>query len=369
MFSQLKKVTNRSAIIQAIIFIIIALALLAITKFGFISLITGPEELDTDGTRLSDYEGEYVEIEFQWVYGVYEEDTVTRTVNGIKTGTDTTDYGYLIWDDNLVDESIFSDGSSGTFYGILAPTKYDDELTEMMDSDDPDTMTLKGTITKMDSQSLNFFNTTLGELFAYNGIYDYQNTDLYETAYYLDVNTIGNKDILFIVIASIAALIFILLAVRAIYKLVSNSYIKDIQKYLKANPDDAESQLDSELTNAYQFGSSVWVGPRHTFIANGTKVTIYNNRKIIWAYHYYKTGKNPVSQIRLFDTDKKMHTYNIGKDKAHDVLNCYYANCPHMVIGYEKQYEDMFKHNFDEFVRMAKNMENQKMSQQEPAQE
>ena len=100
---------------------------------------------------------------------------------------------------------------------------------------------------------------------------------------------------------------------------------------------------------------SLWAGHHYTVWLEGVKVKILDNTKLVWAYYYRVTGRQNISQVLTFDTDKKKVPINISKESGEKLLGVYLQTQPHMVIGYKSEIEKQYKKDFAGFLDIAYN--------------
>ena len=93
MLETLKKKSQKSRIIRAVVCTIIAIALLAVTKFSLFDVITGPTEIDITSS-VEDLEGKYVTIDAEFFLTDYVEHTTTtkKKYGGSTTRVDGNSY-------------------------------------------------------------------------------------------------------------------------------------------------------------------------------------------------------------------------------------------------------------------------------------
>lgn len=349
MLNEMKKRANKSYITVAIVLAIAAVILLAITKFGFVKLLQGPTPLN--GASLASMEGEYITVEVKYPLEIYEEDYEENTDTHQKR---TTDYGYVVFDPD-----------SEEFYGVILGKARSDEMEKAMeqayayltyesDEDVKDSIIVTGTVKKMDSQSLGFFNQTMAYVFN-----DYDNVS---SAWYIDDDTVNGEDIFFVVIFSAIAAGCIIFMILQFIMMATGSYQKYVRAYLKKHPQETQDQLEAEFGMATQAYSGGWVGQKHIFVISGRKSFIIDNMDVVWCYYYHRSGRYSVSQLRYYTMDRKMKSIDMAKAEAMALMECFENRLPHIVLGYDKEFERKIRKDFSGFLDMkynpAKNMYN-----------
>lgn len=342
MLNQMKKRANKSYITVAVILALVAIVLLAITKLGFVKLLQGPTPLN--GASIASMEGEYVTVEVKYPLEIYEEDYEENTDTHQKR---TTDYGYVVLDPD-----------SEEFYGVILGKARADEMEKAMeqayayltyesDEDVKDTVIITGTVKEMDSQSRGFFNQTMAYLF--DGYEDVS------SAFYIDDSTVNGQDILFVVIFSAIAAGCILFMIIQFIMMATGSYQKYVRAYLKKHPQETMDQLEAEFGMAAQAYSNGWVGQKHIFVISGRKSFIIDNMDVVWCYYYHRSGRYSVSQLRYYTMDRKMKSIDMAKSEAMALMECFENRLPHIVLGYDKDYEKQIRKDFAGFLNLKYN--------------
>jgi hypothetical protein len=342
MLETLKKRVNKLYIKIVIFLVIIAVILLALSKFSIFTIIAGPTALD--GKNLESMEGKYVTVEVKYPLEIYEEDYSENTSTHEKR---TTDYGYVVYDEQ-----------SEEFYGIIIDKDRQrevesvlEEAYEVLDGTKTEvehSVTITGTVTKMDSESLSYFNKTM------NWIFSDEYTDVDE-AWYIDDNSVKGFDVLSTYVFTIFAGIPLLIAIIPIICIATGAYKNSVKKYLRRNPQVTMEQLECEFAMATQAHSGAWLGQTHLFMISGSRFYILDNKDIVWAYYYCRSGQYSISQLRVFKADKKMTAINMSRSEVMAVLECMADRLPHVMLGYDKELDKKFKRDFQGFLELRYN--------------
>lgn len=80
------------------------------------------------------------------------------------------------------------------------------------------------------------------------------------------------------------------------------------------------------------------------------KVMFYSNRNLIWGYYFRRTGRNSVSEMRLYTTDGKMTGVSLSEEQTKEALGYYANEQPQMILGYSDDLEKTWKKNFPAFM-------------------
>ncbi len=356
MLETLRKKSRKSLTIVAAVSLVIAVLLLVFTKCAIIEVVTGPKELDVtaDPTLL---EGHYVTMDVEYLLTDFVEHTTTTTRKYSTSKTTTVDgYSYIALQPVVNDDNV---SSTWYFYGIYMRKGDAERLNQMMEDtwnyieDDtgsvapPEPMTLKGTWVKMDSDVQRYCESTMAEMGVVEGEYDIVRY------YVLNTDKIGGQNTaLFWVMTAGAGLCLIWFVINVAH-MFGNAYLSKVNAYLQKESTVSMADLDADFSQAHLLiNKNFWLGRKWTIYMQGYKVRILDNRNLIWGYYYRRTGRNSVSELRLFDTKKTQYGISMSEQCAHEALGYYSAEQPHMITGYSDELEKMYRKNFQDFLKL-----------------
>lgn len=357
MLETLRKKSRKSHMIRAVISIIVAVGLLVWTKFAVFNVITGPVEMDIEQDPAA-YAGKYVTIDAEYFLTDYVEHTTTTTrkYGGSSTSVDGNSY--------IAFQSV-PDYENGTsiwyFYSIYMDKSDQDMMYDLIDDtwnywgDDtgtvapPKTLKVTGTWTEMEPKMEQYYSETLEEMGMEETEYDV----FY--FYNLDTSRIGGQTTglfwVLMVIALAAVLYFILNVVGCF----TNAYAGKIHKYLQKDSSTSISAIEADFAQAHVIDKNTWVGRNWTIYIRGTKAEIVSNKDLIWGYYYRRTGRNSVSEMRLYTVDKKLFHVGLTENETQTALQYYASEQPQMIVGYTKELEKSYQKNFTEFLELKYN--------------
>ncbi len=357
MLETLKKKSQKSRIIRAVVCTVIAVVLLAVTKFSFFDVITGPAQIDITAPP-DELEGKYVTIDAEFFLTDFVEHTTTTTkkYGGSTTRVDGNSY--------IVFQSVNDYENNSTvwyYYSVYLPKNKQTGISGRIDetwaywSDEtgkvapPEPLRLKGTWSVMEPQVERYYRETLAEM----GV---EETD-YDLIYFytLDTSKLGGQNLALFWTCSIAAVLLVLYAVYCIVMTFGNSYAGEINKYLQNNPAVSMAAIEADFGRAHLVGGNVWVGRIWTIFVSGPSCHILTNKDLVWGYYFRRTGRNSVSEMRLYTKDKKMFRISLSENETKEALQYYVAEQPHMVIGYTADLEKTYQKNFTEFLNLRYN--------------
>lgn len=357
MLETLKKKSQKSHVIRAIVALVALIAILVWTKFAIFDVITGPTKMDITADPDS-YAGKYVTIDADFFLTDYVEHTTTTTrkYGGSSTSVDGNSY--------IAFQNVYEDGAeSSTWYFYSVYFRKGDQvgMNTMMDdtwdywSDEtglvapPEPMKVTGTWTKMEPQMERYYRETLAEM----GIEESE----YDVFYFYNIETdkLGGQYYIFfwvLMAVSLGLLIFFIMNVAGFF---GNGYAANINKYLQNNSLVSMSNIESDFAAAHVIGGNTWVGKLWTIYIRGTKAQIITNKDLVWGYYFRRTGRNSVSEMRLFTKEKKMIGIGMSEDQTHEALEYYAAEQPQIIVGYTKELENAYNKTFADFLELRYN--------------
>lgn len=355
MLETLKKHAMQSYLMRIAISAIILIAILAITKFAIFQVLTGGTELDVTADP-SSYEGKYVTVDVEYFLADYVEHTTTTTNrNTNSSSTKVNGDSYIVF--NAVDD--YEKGSSvWYFYSAYAPRNRLEELYQKMDeaweylADEtytvvpPEPVTIKGSWVEMTGEQRQYYEETLEEI----GI---EATEFDIIHYYaVDSATIGGMNTGSFWVCMIVALAALIFLIYTLIGMCTASYKKRVTKFLQENTSLSMGTIDTDFASARKIGKKLWIGKRFTIWVDGYNIQIVDNANLVWGYYYRRTGRNSVSQMRLYDTLRNMKTVGLTKEHTEEALEYYGQILPQMVIGYTSDLEKIYNKQFDEFLNI-----------------
>lgn len=345
MYELLRKKVLKRTIIRMIIALVIIVAYLTYFGNALIGVLTGPVKI-TEGINLEEYEGKVVTFDANCVLSEYIrfEETNSRTYE-----KKLTDIGYLAFDEE-----------NSKFFGIQLGAKNETQMNFLMDKsidyfigdteDIPAGIQVTGTLDKLTGEELRHFNNTIDYLFA--NVPDFKD---YVIPYVIVNDTIGGVNTTaFYIIGSIALFTFLYL-IYVIVNFIRRKYTKNFDKYLQSNHAASLPAIEADFEAAKRFGKEIWIGKHWTIFISGVHGHIHDNKDIIWAYYYQRTGKGSVSEVKLYKKDKTFAEISASEKLSMEILEYYSETQPHMIIGYNKETEKLYYKNFNDFLEIKYN--------------
>ncbi len=354
MLEVLKKKTRKSMIIATGICLVIAIGLLIFTKFAVFEVITGAKKLDvtTDPEKL---EGHYVTMDVEYLLTDFVEHTTTTTKKYSSSKSTTVNgYSYIAFQPVVNEEN---NTATWYYYGVYVKKADQAKLNKMIDDtwnyledttgsvNPPEPMTLKGTWSKMDASIEQYCMKALAEMGVTEG------EDDIIRFYVLNTDKIGGQNQIFFWFLNIASAACILFAAYCVICIFSGAYQSEINVYLHRNPSVSMADIEADFAQSHQLiNKKTWIGKRWTVYVQGFKAHIMTNKDLVWGYYFRRTGKNSVSELRLFDAKKNRYFISMSEECAHEALGYYSSEQLQMIAGYSSDLEKMFNKNFHEFL-------------------
>lgn len=341
-----QKTAKKRMIGWAIAIVVLMLApLFAPVRF----LIGGTDLTGKKNIDYSKYEGKYVQLDVKYAIDYYMEEYTVNKNTGRRTGTNA--YGYIVY--NLEDNSAI---------GVWLPSKKDAAMQSRVrafvnwynnGTESNVFVRTEGTLKKLSGSSLTNFKKSL-DLLEDDGLSGIN--DIAEF-YYIDYSSVNRIPTVVVYIIYIVCIVGIFMILMSVFQLATKKSERELKKFLNTNPGVTEAQIDSDMRSAVRIGKSnpIFAGPRFTVWQVNTAIKIMENSKLVWAYYYRVTGRNSVSQTRIYNIDKKMIAINASEDASNKLLNAYLESQPHMVIGYKPEIEKQFRKDFQGFLNLSYN--------------
>ena len=348
MLTTLRKSTTKSVITRAVIALIVVVIAIGLVHSSILALIKGPVTIDGD-TDFEQLEGQYVEYTANLIVDEFVRQT-TRKEGSTKETLKNISYLVLDWD-------------YGYIFGAELPKKNEERMNANIEEtwswlyeeidETSFTETFRGTWKELTGKRLQYFKETItedmGEEFMQLAV-----------PYYIDTNSIGGD----LRSQTVAGLIFaaaaLLYMIYVLFRHFTGSYDKNIRKFLQNNPGVTMEQIEADFQAAQKVSSNIWVGRRFTIYTSGIYAEILDNSKQVWAYYYRRTGRNSVSQLRVYNVNKGMNPINCSEAEAKQIMEIYIPVQPQMLFGYDKAWEKLFDKDFQGFLNLRYNAAVQK---------
>lgn len=334
----LRKKCMNERITVLVILAIIGVILIACTKFvAFRTLIPTKLTSDSDFEAL---EGKYVSyvmeapLDYYETVGTRNYETKKETIN---------QYAFFVYD---------MDGKF--FFGVMRDASKYDEMEDMINQlwdywidekgSAPKPVTVKGTLTKMDSQDSRYFDDVMGDFAEYGITADAK-------YYYIEEGRYSDEKIS--TAWTMTGLGFLLIVLGVVFVLWGKkSWDKKIVKYLSKSSQYTRAQIEADIEGGKVMnGGHTVIGKRWLFQAESV-INICELENLCWGYYYRRTGRNSVSQMRLFHAGGGMFTVNASEGETKAMLQYLYEQLPYIVVGYDKQWEKMYSKQREQFLSL-----------------
>lgn len=345
MLNELKKQSFKNSLFGTILMAAIGIVLLVISTKSVIMVLHGHYDFESlepheiDDTKIVDAS---VTTNFGSFIEEYEKNT--------KTGaTHTTNLYYVIWTGD--DES-----TDFRYIGVKMPKSYQQVMDAMADAtynyEFSEPVEVSGALRKMDDEELRYFK----EYFLESG-WTEEEFEEGTLPYFIDYGSlVGASGVFFVVVECIGILLIILAVIRIIYAL-SGGYLKKFQRELDTLGCSVE-RADMEFHTAPLIVDSLRIGRIFTFYFSGNRPHIILNDKIVWAHQFTTTHRTngiktgTTYEVVMYTIEKKaLHASVSSQSSAHMVLDHMANTMPWVVLGYTKDIDKLYKHDFENFLR------------------
>lgn len=339
MLEELKKRYQKYTVNKAAICIIIAIVLLAVSKFGILTIFRGPVEI-TGEWNPEELEGQYVTLDVDWVLATFAEETSTNTKTNVTTTTSVC----------FIGEYYDEPSNCGMFYGIKVSNENREGLEEILNQVYDDAIDevssrqrITGTLEKMNGEILQYYQEVIGEAFGEEYLE-------YAVPYAIMDEEVKGVDIVFVYLLSAFAAIAILVAILSLLGMAMGKEDHYIKKFLESHPKVSLSGIEADFSHGKKIGKKIIAGRKYTFYQSGPSMKLVEQKDLIWAYYYSRSGRYSQSLVRTFNIRKEQVDINASKTDAEELLQYYASNAPQMIVGYDKELEKCYKKEFEVFL-------------------
>lgn len=321
------------------VLLVIGYVMFAMMNFSVFDAIKGPVELTAE-MSLQEMEGQYVSYEVKYPLGTYMEETVTKKVNGVSTGTSRSRLGYIVYDENRDD-----------FLAVECAVKQEDEMEGLVDQfwaaldgqgDVAETgIVIKGSLELLMGEDLRYYKKNLGSVLD----------EVPESAYVITGGKIKGEKIGQIYGISALGVVIAVLGIALLAKSSSKEISRSVAAYLAANPQFKAEELEQDFAEAVKLGS-IWVGKRWTFGMLSDKSAVHDNDSIIWVYPYSeRSGKNTISKMGVVFLDGSFASAILSGGRTKKAM-AEYDRLGHIVTGNDVSYRNTLASGLSEFLAL-----------------
>ncbi len=341
MFSKFKGKSIVSGVKWLIVLLIISAAILFFSDFDALKLLQRPTDIRGVATSdLSNYVGQYVSMDVKDVlaYYAYTEDSDGKLISEELVVT-TPDQQNLM---GIVVTASDSEKMEDAFYRLFRHNGA---------AANAPIIPIQGTLQKMDSESIRFFNEFLAD----------ENYDSSLAAhYYLQVNQVGSLTIptawLILAICTFMVLVGILLIVLAIAGVGQSALRKYIRQSENGDAEYAKQKLEQEWENGADF-KNARMTPNVIIYQKGISTKVIDTKNIVWAYQK-TTRRNgvPISYELMLGTvtpKRKMLSIPLNSKTIEGALDYVLYNYSWVALGYNPNLQQLYYSHPEELRNIA----------------
>lgn len=342
----LRKASLKKVLPRILVCFLLAVVLLALTGLGIFKLMAGPTPLSS--VDLADAEGRYVSVDASQALAGF----ATYSVN-----------------DEVTKEYFILDIGNGQYMAISARGDSIDLLESAGDQSEDyyvnatlDSLnsigTVSGVISALPEELETYLDDAIDSIASYlpdlDGVSDPTGQLLYLS---LDIDRIGLFSTSAVVVLSVIALVFLLLAIIQLVLVCSGFY----QRKAKAVLDQAISGEEDRKAVEEDFAAAtivehVRVGKRFTWYQHGARTDVVDNNQILWAY--CQIEPLVVSKYRwpmcIWTRDGEQTGPHLQSQKSvKTILQALEANGCRFLSGYDANRLRSCTSDFDAFLKAA----------------
>lgn len=352
MLHELKMKSLKKSLLLIVLFFIVSAVFFGMSIPDYLHLLKGPRNLN-EMTADEIADGVYVKGTIAMIYGSYANTTETKNGNS-----------------KVVSEEYVIPVGENEYMGLVAggadmeksrtllnesEMYMDDQSYEITSSFD-----VKGTIKKMDGESLMYYHEALGydEMSA-------QDRELF-LPYCLHVGKIGSEDLGSLILFTVFAVLFLILALFFLIRVLSGSRQKMLKQYCSAHV-GADEKIEqfyrtTEPVNGLRVNHNYLLGSTADgdaiFLTPGDLVWAYTHVTRTRMYGLITVGKTYVVALRTRDRKQHMHRVkNEGQAKA--VLEKIHETWPWVLIGYSGEMDEAYRKNLPAVLRAVDERRNE----------
>lgn len=352
MIQKLKQQTLRRTLVQAVLYLVLAAVLLALTGFGIVDLLRGPRPLESYAPE--ELEGKYVEatINFLWepyCYAGEDEDNATE-IQYMAAATpltdmeafDTAEYIGVAFQKSEID-------AAAALYkrGVLAFNS----TWDAADLGKP--MVVRGTVEQMNEDEQGFYEELLEE----TGMEDVAGLRLVLRSGKLPGGSRG-----VVIFLTAAALFLLVLAVVRLVKALTGAYQKDVTRYCAAaaDPEAMQARLEELYQGTQPLPGGIYADRERVLFPEKLYTRVLDADRIAWVYMHatqkrvYGISAGTAYELVLTDTaGKRRQVAQRSEADASAALHALFDLLPHAVFGYDVLWEKLFKNDRAAFAALA----------------
>ena len=290
-----------------------------------------------------------VEAEIEYNFGAFMEEYEKNTKTNV---TRTTDMWYVIWtgDDDDIDYrymAIKVPESDVAAMDAMAEATYYYEYV--------DPIPYSGTIKKMDSETLQYFE----DYFLESGFTREELGD-YILPYYIETGKLVGSDAGMVYFLLIFGIALVAVGVAILVSTMRGGSLKSFKKELETYG-ITEDAAEMEYENARIYGD-IRIGNRLIFYMSGSNPHAILNDKLVWAYQHTTTHRTngiktgTTYSVVLSTTEKKSTYISVANETtAVAVLQDIKQNIPWVIVGYSDDLSKLYNKEFPNFLELLYN--------------
>lgn len=348
MFENLRKKSIKKVMLVVVLLAVVGLIFVVVQVPSLLALLRGKVEFESLAPNQIK-SNIIVEADIQCNFGAFLEEYEKNTKTNV---TRTTDMYYVIWTGDEADMDY-------RYMAIKVPASDIDAMEAMAEVtyyyEYVDPIRYEGTIRKMDSEELEYFE----EYFLESGFTREELGD-YILPYYIETGALVGSDAGMVYFLLIFGLVLIIVGVVLLISTINGGSLKALKKELETYG-ITEDAADMEYENARIYGD-IRIGNRLVFYMIGSKPHVILIDKLVWAYQNTTTHRTngiktgTTYSVVLSTTEKKSTHIGVANESmAVSVLQDIKQNMPWVIVGYSDDLSKMYNKEFQNFLELLYN--------------
>lgn len=268
------------------------------------------------------------------------------------------------------------------FMGLYLDNRYEDRAVEIINdtvdylNGDRETVSNKrlytgGVTYAMSSDEARYFH----EWFTDSGFLTRSELSSYVIDYTYAVVPFSDWNNSTDIVCYIFELISLVVAIFTFFWMVTCRNVAKVKKKIRENGWNKE-EIESDVLSGY-CKRNIMIGQKYLLCNSVWRWKLYSMKDVIWAYQYthktehrlygvIKTGTTVVYSVDMWLRNGKLEGVRVKNPKeAQTILDRFYDNYPHIIVGYSDQLRQIRNNNFAQLVQLSDEKEREHFARQD----
>lgn len=157
----------------------------------------------------------------------------------------------------------------------------------------------------------------------------------------------------------VAGIGLLLAGIFMVYYIITKDSFQKIREYVQQHPDITMEELEKDFNKGTKLGR-VWIGDRWTFFMDDTGLpAVLDNTELVWAFFYRERyGRVSPGFLYTFNINRERVKVPISRKNSKKALKLFDEKFPYIVIGRNKENEELFTNDFNKFLKLRYHYKN-----------